>query len=108
MRSFASSSFAGSSPRRFQAGILSSRSSRSLVLNMADSVPDACTFQHGASSLTRFPPNVEVIRVEVAGPTAWLVARRNDVEMRFPLAGQDCRFLAGQLQAAGDAIGDRA
>lgn len=68
---------------------------------------DAVAFQHGVSSLTRFPPNVEVIRVEVSGPTAWLVARRNDVEIRFPLAGEDCRFLASQLQAAGEVIGDR-
>ncbi len=78
------------------------------MLNMADPNHDALAFRHGETNLTRFPPNVEVIKVEVSGPTAWLVTRRNDTELRFPLAGQDCRFLAEKLQAAGAEVGDRA
>ncbi|MGA4550565.1 hypothetical protein [Methylorubrum aminovorans] len=65
-------------------------------------------FSHGQTSLTRFPPNVERISVEVDGAHAWLVTRRNDVELRFPLVGQDCRFLADQLVSAGKRVGDRA
>lgn len=51
-------------------------------------------FLHAESGLTRFPPNVEQISVERQGPRKWLIARRNDVELRFPLNEEDCRHLA--------------
>jgi hypothetical protein len=54
-------------------------------------------FQHAEKGLSRFPPNVEKITIE-RGPTcAWLVVRRNDVELRFPLSWAHCQHLAGLL-----------
>ncbi len=59
--------------------------------------PTISEFSHGTSGLTRFPPNVEQISVE-HGPThVWLIARRNDVALRFPLSEVDRRFLARLL-----------
>jgi len=49
--------------------------------------------------MTRFPPNVEQIIVRYDGETAWLIARRNDVELRFPLNRRDCEHLAHLLLA---------
>jgi hypothetical protein len=51
-------------------------------------------FSHAESGMTRFPPNVEQLRVERDSATTWLVARRNDVELRFPLKEEDRRHLA--------------
>lgn len=51
-------------------------------------------FSHADNGMTRFPPNVEQISVEHASLYTWLVARRNDLELRFPLTDADCRHLA--------------
>lgn len=64
--------------------------------------PTIAEFSHAESGMTRFPPNVEAITIE-RGPTRWwLIARRNDVVLRFPLNEDDRRFLArlilGDLQ----------
>jgi hypothetical protein len=47
--------------------------------------------------MTRFPPNVEQLSVNVEGKTIWLVARRNDTELRFPLSRDDAMHLAKLL-----------
>lgn len=56
-------------------------------------------FHHAEIGMTRFPPNVEQITVErdLSG-YIWLVARRNDVELRFPLRAEDARHLASLLR----------
>ena len=54
-------------------------------------------FTHAEKGLARFPPNIEQITVERDTPYTWLVARRNDVELRFPLAEADRRHLANLL-----------
>lgn len=58
-------------------------------------------FSHGEIGLTRFPPNVEQLTIRRETAVTWLVARRNDVELKFPLDADDCRHLAGLLLAAG-------
>jgi hypothetical protein len=60
-------------------------------VNMADPSFD---FSHAEKGLTRFPPNVEQISVEHESMRTWLVMRRNDVMLRFPLTEEDCRHLA--------------
>ncbi len=57
----------------------------------------AVDFTHAEGGLTRFPPNVEQISIEREATRTWLVARRNDVVLRFPLRDEDCRYLAGLL-----------
>jgi hypothetical protein len=47
--------------------------------------------------MTRFPPNVEQLSVDKQGNTVWLKARRNDVELRFPLSRDDAMHLAKLL-----------
>lgn len=47
--------------------------------------------------MTRFPPNVEQIKVEHETTSSWLVVRRNDVVLRFPLTEACCRHLAALL-----------
>jgi hypothetical protein len=47
--------------------------------------------------MTRFPPNVEQLSVKRDSTVTWLVARRNDVELRFPLNEDDRRYLARLL-----------
>lgn len=59
-------------------------------------------FSHAVSGLTRFPPNVEQIHVEHESVCTWLVMRRNDNELRFPLREDDCRHLAALLIAKSD------
>lgn len=54
-------------------------------------------FSHADRGLTRFPPNVEQISVEREATCTWLIARRNDVVLRFPLRDDDCRHLAALL-----------
>jgi hypothetical protein len=54
-------------------------------------------FSHNDGGMTRFPPNVEQIRIEHASTTTWLVARRNDTELKFPLSEPDRRHLARLL-----------
>lgn len=58
---------------------------------------DQASFSHGEKGITRFPPNVEQITVERESVFTWLVARRNDVTLRFPLTDDDCRHLASLL-----------
>lgn len=53
--------------------------------------------------MTRFPPNVEQITVEHGPSCAWLVARRNDLTLRFPLSDSDCQHLAKLLLPSGNA-----
>lgn len=60
----------------------------------SDTVP---SFSHGERGLTRFPPNVEQITVIHETTTTWLIARHNDVELRFPLSVEDCRHLTSLL-----------
>jgi len=55
-------------------------------------------FSHAESGMTRFPPNVEQITVEHESTRTWLVTRRNDLELRFPLNEADCRYLADLLK----------
>lgn len=54
-------------------------------------------FNHAEGGLARFPPNVEQITVEHESLRTWLVTRRNDVTLRFPLRPADCRHLADLL-----------
>jgi hypothetical protein len=58
---------------------------------------DPLKFSHAESGLTRFPLNVEQISVEREATRTWLVARRNDVVLRFPLREEDCQHLADLL-----------
>ena len=51
-------------------------------------------FSHAETGMTRFPPNVEQLRVERDSSVTWLIARRNDIELRFPLKEEDRRHLA--------------
>jgi hypothetical protein len=55
------------------------------------------SFQHAEHGMTRFPPNVEQLTVEGQGNTVWLVARRNDVVLKFPLSRDDAMHLARLL-----------
>lgn len=64
--------------------------------------PEIARFCHAQRGMTRFPPNVESLTVERAGGWVWLVARRNDAEMRFPLAPEDVEHLVTLLK--GEAI----
>lgn len=49
--------------------------------------------------MTRFPPNIEQITVERDETRVWLIARRNDQTLRFPLTKADCEHLAALLAA---------
>jgi hypothetical protein len=51
-------------------------------------------FSHAEGGMTRFPPNVEQLSVRRDSTVTWLIARRNDVELRFPLNEDDRRHLA--------------
>jgi hypothetical protein len=44
--------------------------------------------------MTRFPPNIEQLRVQHEPTVTWLIARRNDIELKFPLKEDDRRYLA--------------
>jgi hypothetical protein len=61
---------------------------------MADHRTDS---SHAPSGMTRFPPNIEPISVDREATSVWLVTRRNDVVLRFPLREEDCRHLAAML-----------
>jgi hypothetical protein len=54
-------------------------------------------FSHAENGITRFPPNIEQLRIERDSMVTWLVARRNEVELRFPLKEDDRRYLARLL-----------
>jgi hypothetical protein len=62
-------------------------------------------FLHASAGMTRFPPNVEQISVQREPTVTWLIARRNDTELRFPLNEADRRHLARLL--LGDLISPR-
>ena len=47
--------------------------------------------------MTRFPPNIEQLSVKRESTVVWLIARRNDIELRFPLKEEDCAHLAALL-----------
>jgi hypothetical protein len=51
-------------------------------------------FSHAENGMTRFPPNVEQLSVKRESTVTWLIARRNDLELRFPLNDDDRRHLA--------------
>jgi len=59
-------------------------------------------FIHGERAITRFPSNVESICVVHESTVTWIAVRRNDVELRFPLEGEDRRYLAGLLLRPGE------
>ncbi len=60
-------------------------------------------FSHAERGMTRFPPNVEQITIEKETSMVWLIARRNDTILRFPLQEADCRHLSKLLvQALGE------
>jgi hypothetical protein len=61
---------------------------------MAD---DSFKFSHAEKGLSRFPPNIEQITVEHDPLRTWLVVRRNDTQLRFPLNEDDCHHLAKLL-----------
>ena len=50
--------------------------------------------------MSRFPPNVEQIAVERESGVTWLVARRNETVLRFPLTAGDCAHLVQLLSGA--------
>jgi hypothetical protein len=54
-------------------------------------------FYHADSGMTRFPPNVEQLSIVRESTVVWLVARRNDLELRFPLDDGDRQHLARLL-----------
>ena len=39
-------------------------------------------FSHAENGMTRFPPNIEQLSVQRDSTITWLVARRNDLELR--------------------------
>jgi hypothetical protein len=51
-------------------------------------------FEHAEIGLTRFPPNVEQITVRRESGVIWLIARRNETELKFPLMADDCQHLS--------------
>src|SRR3979411_2564085 len=63
-------------------------------------MPDTLEFSHAENGMTRFPPNVEQISVEHESLRTWLIVRRNDISLRFPLCEADCRHLASLLDRA--------
>ena len=59
-----------------------------------------CKFSHAENGMTRFPPNVEQITVVHESSVCWLVMRRNDTELRFPLTLEDRQHLCALLKTA--------
>jgi hypothetical protein len=57
----------------------------------------AFQFSHAEKGMTRFPPNIEQITIEREPLRTWLITRRNDVTLRFPLTEADCQYLAKLL-----------
>ncbi len=57
-------------------------------------------FHHAERGMTRFPPNVEQVKIESSENTIWLVTRRNETELRFPLSRADAMHLAKLLADA--------
>jgi hypothetical protein len=59
---------------------------------------DQICFSHAEKGMTRFPPNVEQITVERESLCTWLVVRRNETTLKFPLTDTDCDHLAALLK----------
>lgn len=58
-------------------------------------------FEHGPAGLTRFPSNIETVRVEPQGAgRVMLIMRRNDLELKFLLSGLDALHLGDALRKA--------
>jgi hypothetical protein len=55
------------------------------------------SFSYADSGMTRFPPNIEQLTIQRDSAVTWLIARRNDTELRFPLNEDDRRHLARLL-----------
>jgi hypothetical protein len=51
--------------------------------------------------MSRNPPNWESIKVETDGVFTYLIARRNDVELKFAMVREDCLYLAELLLKPG-------
>jgi hypothetical protein len=60
-------------------------------------------FMHAEKGMTRFPPNVEQIRVERESACTWLIVRRNEMTLKFPLTDDDCEHLAALLTGSSNA-----
>ena len=54
-------------------------------------------FSHAERGMTRFLLNIAQLRVACESMTMWLIARRNEIELRFPLNEKDRVHLAGLL-----------
>jgi hypothetical protein len=86
--------------------ILSEQTSHDIAASVIASIgesesdQDAFAFSHADKGMTRFPPNVEQIVVERDPLKKWLVVRRNNIKLRFPLSEADCRHLAALLTNA--------
>jgi hypothetical protein len=61
-------------------------------------------FSYGEIGMTRFPPNVEQLEVRRESAVTWLIVRRNDLELKFPMNDDDCRHLAGLLVMGNDSV----
>ena len=59
---------------------------------------DIPRFEHAENGITRFPPNVEQITVKRESGRVWLVARRNETTLRFPLELADREHLIELLK----------
>lgn len=55
------------------------------------------SFHHAERGMTRFPANIEQITIQHASTCSWLIVRRNETELRFPLQRQDREYLARLL-----------
>jgi hypothetical protein len=62
---------------------------------------DTFAFSHADKGMTRFPPNIEQISVENESLWTWLIVRRNDVKLRFPLCNAVYADYLYQLAAYG-------
>ena len=58
-------------------------------------------FKHAEKGMTRFPPNIEQIRVDRDVARVWLIVRRNDTELKFPLDEADVQHLVALLTGGG-------
>jgi hypothetical protein len=61
-------------------------------------------FSHTENGMTRFPPNIEQLKVKRESSLTWLIVRRNDLELKFPMNDDDCRHLAALLIAGADSF----
>ena len=59
---------------------------------------DAFAFRHADKGISRFPPNVEQIKIERESLVTWLIIRRHETTLKFPLSDVDCEHLATLLR----------